>query len=332
MAKDDDEELRVVEGAQDEGETVTVDDEAAKAAAAAGAGDERTAQRDEDDDGGDDPAATEAIRAQRRLERKAKKLREHQARDRNRRELDMLRSRNEVLERRQSELDYRMRQNEWQSTNSELQQIEHSIRTADEVIAKGISEQDGVSVTEAQNIKRELEKARERLQYSKQQIAQGAQEVQRQYQAQQAPPQPQVDPQVASLADQWRSKNPWFKGGKADDDSAIVAALDERLSAEGLDPRQPEYWEMLTERVKERLPHRFNGNGAANGNGHEREERRGPAMANGGRERSLKPGEMYVSAERKQALIDAGVWDDSKLRAKYLKRYAEYDEAARRNV
>ena len=55
-------------------------------------------------------------------------------------------------------------------------------------------------------------------------------------------------------------------------------------------------------------------------------------MANGGRERALKSGEMYVSAERKEALIQAGVWDDTKLRNKYLKRYADYDEAARRNA
>jgi hypothetical protein len=35
--------------------------------------------------------------------------------------------------------------------------------------------------------------------------------------------------------------------------------------------------------------------------------------------------EIYVSPERKQALIEAGVWDDPVLRMKYVKRYAEYD-------
>jgi hypothetical protein len=34
---------------------------------------------------------------------------------------------------------------------------------------------------------------------------------------------------------------------------------------------------------------------------------------------------MYVSPERKSALVVAGVWDDPVLRNKYLKRYAEYD-------
>ncbi len=35
--------------------------------------------------------------------------------------------------------------------------------------------------------------------------------------------------------------------------------------------------------------------------------------------------EIYVSPERKAALIEAGVWDDAVLRSKYVKRYAEYD-------
>ena len=35
--------------------------------------------------------------------------------------------------------------------------------------------------------------------------------------------------------------------------------------------------------------------------------------------------EVYISPERKQALIEAGVWDDPVLRQKYVKRYAEYD-------
>ena len=35
--------------------------------------------------------------------------------------------------------------------------------------------------------------------------------------------------------------------------------------------------------------------------------------------------EVYISPERKEALIEAGVWDDPVLRAKYVKRYSEYD-------
>jgi hypothetical protein len=40
---------------------------------------------------------------------------------------------------------------------------------------------------------------------------------------------------------------------------------------------------------------------------------------------STRKTEVYVSPDRKQALIDAGVWDDPVLRTKYVKRYQEYD-------
>ena len=39
----------------------------------------------------------------------------------------------------------------------------------------------------------------------------------------------------------------------------------------------------------------------------------------------LKKNEVYISPERKSALIDAGAWEDPVLRKKYLRRYAEYD-------
>ena len=37
--------------------------------------------------------------------------------------------------------------------------------------------------------------------------------------------------------------------------------------------------------------------------------------------------EVYISPERKQAMMDHGVWDDPVLRQKYVKRYMEWDRA-----
>jgi hypothetical protein len=37
---------------------------------------------------------------------------------------------------------------------------------------------------------------------------------------------------------------------------------------------------------------------------------------------------VYISAERKEAMIEAGVWDDPVLRNKYLKSYSDYDKQA----
>lgn len=64
-----------------------------------------------------------------------------------------------------------------------------------------------------------------------------------------------------------------------------------------------------------------------------REERRprGPRITTGGRERPLRKNEVYISAERKAALIEKGVWDDPVLREKYLKQYQKYDREQRRH-
>jgi hypothetical protein len=37
---------------------------------------------------------------------------------------------------------------------------------------------------------------------------------------------------------------------------------------------------------------------------------------------------VYISPERKEAMIEAGVWEDPVLRNKYLKSYATYDKEA----
>ena len=39
--------------------------------------------------------------------------------------------------------------------------------------------------------------------------------------------------------------------------------------------------------------------------------------------------EIYVTPERKQAMIDAGIWDDPVRRNQMLKAYASYDRSAR---
>ena len=52
----------------------------------------------------------------------------------------------------------------------------------------------------------------------------------------------------------------------------------------------------------------------------------GPKITTGGRERPLRTNEVYIDADRKAAMIEAGVWDDEKLRARYLKRYQQYDK------
>lgn len=145
------------------------------------------------------------------------------------------------------------------------------------------------------------------------------------------------DPVVVAKATEWASDKPWLKGDNADpEEVAIVRSIDTVLAQEGISARSDEYWSELTKRVKRRLPHHFksasNGNGRSQVNddtgGNKRPQSRGPKMAPAsqtGGSRALKPNEVRISPERKQAMIEAGIWDDPAKRNRQLKAYREWD-------
>ena len=137
--------------------------------------------------------------------------------------------------------------------------------------------------------------------------------------------QPQVDERMLHHAQEFIRENPWYDVQGRNEDSKIVIAIDQTLVGEGFDPTSPDYWSELRKRAAKRLPERF---------GREKKEGRtprgGPAVGSG---REHAPAstrrEVYISPERKAALIEAGVWDDPVLRQKYVQRYAEYDRQNR---
>jgi hypothetical protein len=337
--KDDDEKLIPVtdEEGSEGGETVVVDEEAraaaeAEAAKAAAAEDERVGQSEDDDDPSDEEAANEEVRARRREERRVKKERQRAAQERNQKELRFLRDRNAELERRFSAVEQRTLYNEAGSIDDRISQVDQQIRNADELIAQAIEKGEGSTFAEAQAIRDQLRESKNKLLHRKGQVAQEFQRGgQAQQQGQAQPRQEQTDPELVRRAQAWVSQNSWYKADRSDDDSAVVGALDDRLVSEGFDPTTDEYWTELTNRAKQHVPHRFQ-EAKSGGNGGQRQqngtERRGPQMANGNRERSLRPGEVYVSPERRQAMVEAGVWDDPTLRNRYLKSYATWDKEA----
>ena len=56
-------------------------------------------------------------------------------------------------------------------------------------------------------------------------------------------------------------------------------------------------------------------------------KRKGPPVAGSGRENApvSTRREIYITPERKQAMEDAGYWEDPEKRKRMLKRYAEQD-------
>lgn len=256
-------------------------------------------------DSGDDER--DSIRERRRAEKQERKERRDQAIKRDKLELDFLRKRNDDLERRLSAQEYKSFQNDLGSYDAQIAQAAREAEMAERVIAKAVEAGNGADVTQAMRYRDHAIAKIQQLNAVKQQAQQVA--VQRQS----APP---IDDMTMHYANEFIKEHDWYDPQGRDEDSAIVLAIDQSLSKDGFDPKTEDYWDELRRRAAKRLPDRFQ----------RRQPRGGPAVGSG---REHAPAstrkEIYISPERKQALMDAGVWEDPVLRAKYVKRYAEYD-------
>lgn len=262
---------------------------------------------------------------------KERRDRAKQARARERQELNFYRQRNEDLEKRLMAIDARTTQNETAAIDQRVHNLQAQLSNADRVLAEALKKPNGAGAeefVEAQRIRDELRDQLGELKRQSQQRQQQAQQPQRRESAQAQP-----DPRMLRFAREWANEHDWFDFNGADEDSVIVRAIDESLAGEGYDPTQKEYWEELTDRVKRRLPERFRGARARadedDMDDADQDEKprpkAGPKFSSGGRERPLKRGEVYVSAERKAAMQQYGVWDDPVQRNRMLKRYAQWD-------
>ena len=291
--------------------------------------DDRPAAASADDTDNDNDDEREAIRERRRLEKIERKKRRDEAINRDKLELEFLRKRNDDLERRVTAQEQRAHKLDLSAFDNEIAKAANEAEMADRVIAKAVAAGNGEDVTQAMRYRDQALAKIQQLNFQKQQAAN------------QRPQPQQVDDMTMRYAQDFIKENPWYDVQGRNEDSAIVMAIDQALVRDGFDPRSAEYWDELRSRAARRLPERFNARaeGRAETRRKEpaeeraeprREPRGGPAVGSG---REHAPAttrkEIYVSPERKQALIDAGVWDDPVLRAKYVKRYAEYDRSNR---
>jgi hypothetical protein len=289
--------------------------------------DERLSGNDDDGHNDGNDAEREAIRERRRLEKLERKERREQAIKRDKLELDFLRKRNDDLERRLGTVEQRTHQADLSQIDAQIANAKNEAEMAERVIAKAVAAGNGEDVTQAMRYRDQALQKAQQLAYAKQQAM-----VQRQA-AQ--PRNDGLDDMSVHFAKEFINQNPWYdiKGG--DEDSAIVLAIDGALHREGFRPDTEEYWDELRERAARRLPERFKQSGSGQGSQRQqsqqsqqpqRQQRGGPAIGSGREHAPTSTRtEVYISPERKQALIDAGVWDDPVLRMKYVKRYAEYD-------
>jgi hypothetical protein len=274
---------------------------------------------DQDDDDADDRVASsgddderDAIRERRRAEKQDRKQRRDEAIKRDKLELDFLRKRNDDLERRVSVQEHRAHNSDLSAYDNALNQATYEADMAEQVFAKAVAAGNGEDAAQAMRLR---DKALVRIQ----QLSEHKQRV-----AQQAPQRPQqqqqIDETTLRYAKEFIEKNPWYDATGGNEDSAVVIAIDQSLAKDGYDSRTSEYWDELNKRAARRLPERFEKSAS-------RREPRGGPVVGSGREHAPTSTrrEVYISPERKQALVEAGVWDDPVLRSKYVKRYAEYD-------
>ena len=273
--------------------------------------DERIAQEPQDEN--DDERAE--IRERRRKEKHERRDRRDKAITRDKIELDFLRKRNDDLERRLTAQEQRSHVSDLNSYDAHIGQASNEIQMAERVIAKAIEVGNGEDVAQALRFRDQAMAKLQQLNYAKQQAAQ-----------QQPRPDPnQLDDLTMSYAKEFIDENPWYDPQGRNEESAVVIAIDQSLARDGYDPQSEEYWDELRKRAARRLPEKFGQPKRA-----ERTPRGGPVVGSGKEHAPASTRrEIYISPERKQALIDAGVWDDPVLRQRYVKRYADYDKQNR---
>jgi hypothetical protein len=274
--------------------------------------DERVASSNEDDE-------RDAIRERRRVEKQDRKQRREEAIKRDKLELDFLRKRNDDLERRVSVQEQRTYSLDLSAFDAAMAKAANEADMAERVIAKAVAAGNGDDVTQAMRYRDQAFARIQQLNFQKQQVAQ------------QRPQPQQIDDMTLRYAQEFIKENPWYDAQGRDEDSAIVIAIDQSLAKDGFDPRSSDYWDELRKRAARRLPDKFGSEGKSSRRAEDksepRREPRGGPVVGSGREHAPTSTrkEIYISPERKQALIEAGVWDDPMLRSRYVKRYAEYD-------
>jgi hypothetical protein len=273
--------------------------------------DERIAQ--EPQDGNEDERAE--IRERRRKEKHERRDRRDKAITRDKIELDFLRKRNDDLERRLTAQEQRSHVSDLNNYDAQIGQASNEIQMAERVIAKAIEAGNGDDVAQALRFRDQAMAKLQQLNYAKQQAAQ--------QQPQRDPN--QLDDLTMSYAREFIDEHPWYDPQGRNEESAVVIAIDQALAKDGYNPQTEEYWTELRKRTARRLPEKFEAPKRA-----ERTPRGGPAVGSGKEHAPASTRrEIYISPERKQALIEAGVWDDPVLRQRYVKRYVEYDKQNR---
>jgi hypothetical protein len=263
--------------------------------------------------GGEVDPEAERLREQKRQKRRARKEYHKQVSAEKDVKLTILERQNQELLERLSVLEKKSHGSDIARLNKALEDQHARILFAKQKISEATSTGNGELLTSAQEMWFEARREFEALEA----IKKKAVAPQRQNTIQ-AP-----DPQLQRHANEWMARNDWYDPKGGDPDSRVALTIDQALAEEGFNPRTPQYWEELDNRLQRYLPHRYTG---------EEDERPArisrprSAVTGSGRENASSRGgknTFTLAPEQVRAMKDAGMWDDPEKRAKMIRRYAQ---------
>lgn len=277
-------------------------------------------ENDEDRGSIDDDPEREAIRAARREERRLKKqLHREKARESNHL-IAALRKQNQELAQRVASLETKTSGAELARLDKAIDDASTRLEYAKMKLQDAVNSRNGEEVTKAQQMwydsQRQLESLQSIRENATKQISQPKQSIKG------------PDPTVQRMAARWMEKNEWYDPQLRDPDSKVAQSLDQSLTEEGYDPSLPEYWEELDERLQKYLPHRYNSGYSSN----TRTSKPRSVVTSSGRESvpTVKANEFRIDPDRVRALKEAGMWDNTELRNKMIRKFAEFDRQQKR--
>lgn len=278
---------------------------------------EKKAEGGEADDSDEDhPDDTDAVREARRARRRAKKEYIKKTNQEKDQRLALLMRQNQELMARLAAVEKKTHTSDLARLDKAIQDEEAKMNYAKMKMKEATDNSDGQAFIRAQELFFETKERMDKIRAFKDRAEQDV-----------APVEAKVDPAIQDLAEDWMSKNSWYDPNGSDRDSRIAKRIDDQLAREGWNPATDDYWDELTSRLQDQLPHRYTENTD------ETPRKRGPKSVVTGSERETGGGSsrntFTLTPEQVRAMKDAGFWDDPKLRAKMIQRYAQQAQQAR---
>ena len=264
----------------------------------------------EDDSDEDHPDDTDAIREARRARRRAKKEYIKQVNREKDERLTLLTRENQEIKVRLAEMERKTQMAELSRMEKAIQDEEARMSYAKVKMKEATESADGLAFVRAQELYSETKDKLDKLKGYKSQYEQHAR-------GQESGP----DPVVQKQAERWMAKNDWYDPDGTDPRSKMAKQIDAQLAKEGWNPATRDYWEELSARLQEAETDAYTDSN------YETPRKRGPKSVVTGSEREIGGGAsrntFTLTVDQVRAMKDAGFWDDPKMKAKMIKRYAE---------